>query len=338
VKQMHSELTSDRAAMNTFLKEADNMKNLRPHPNVCDLLGVCTKPEFPICIVTELLSEGSLVDLIQNGKISIDANLAVTIAKDIASGMSHLHKENILHCDLAARNLLVSLKGKDQYVIKVADFGLSHISESDNYNLKAEAKFPIRWSAPEVMTRGQVSKAADIWSFGVVVWEILEWEKPYHEIGSNNDVMRKVCNDGLRLGRPSRIEIPDRLWEIMQMCWHSDAKQRPTFQDLYKLLLELENTLGKQPTPLVLVSQGQVYNYARSPLDENNSQKGAWKKGAIDNPYHQSPVQTDPDHQSPTPKMKDSEEVYKQTPGRKQQTTEEESHYKQTPAQNLSLL
>jgi len=301
------------------------MKKLRTHPNVCDLLGVCTKPGFPICIVTELLSEGSLVDLFRTGKIFIDANLAVTIAKDIASGMSHLHKENILHCDLAARNLLVSPKGKDQYVIKVADFGLSHLSESDNYNLRAEAKFPIRWSAPEVMTRGQVSKAADIWSFGVVVWEILECEKPFHEISSNNDVMRKVCNEGFRLERPTRIEIPDRLWEIVQSCWLVDPKQRPTFQELYKQLGELEATLGKQPASIVLISsKGGSTNYIRSPLDLKP--KTGWKKGAIEDPYHQSPVDN----------VKE-EGNYKQTPGTKQQQqSEAEGNYRQTPGNKVT--
>jgi len=271
VKQMHQDLASDHVALNNFLREAHNMKNLRPHPNVCDLLGVCTKPEFPVCIVTELLSEGSLVDLFNNGKITIDAGLAVTIAKDIASGMSHLHKENILHCDLAARNLLVSLKGKDQYVVKVADFGLSHISESDNYNLKAEAKFPIRWSAPELMTRAQVSKASDVWSFGVVIWEIIEWEKPYHQIASNNEVMKQVCNEGLRLERPTRIEIADKLWEIMKSCWATEPKNRPSFQDLYKTLGELEVALGRsQSTRNVLLTLNGEFNYARSPYEQPN--------------------------------------------------------------------
>ncbi len=60
----------------------------------------------------------------------------------------------------------MTLKGKDEYVVKVADFGLSHISESENYDIKAETKFPIRWSAPEVMTRHQVGKPSDVWAFG----------------------------------------------------------------------------------------------------------------------------------------------------------------------------
>jgi len=299
------------------------MKNLRPHPNVCDLLGVCTQPGSPICIVTELLSEGSLVDLFNNGKIMIDAGLAVTIAKDIASGMSHLHKENILHCDLAARNLLVSLKGKDQYVIKVADFGLSHISESDNYNLKAEAKFPIRWSAPEVMTRGQVSKMSDVWSFGVVVWEILEWKKPYHHIQMNADVMRLVCNENLRLERPARIEIPDELWSIMMECWLADPKKRPTFQDLYKQLGDLEIAMGSKHEMSSFLSTGpRELNYLRSPAGPDP----IYLEGK--NGGYETTKQTDYG-QTPAPQP---ESAYNQTP------TKKEGDYQQTPQRGDSFV
>jgi len=295
---------------------------LRPHPNVCDLLGVCTNKQNPICIVTELLSEGSLTDLFNSSKIFIDAGLAVTVAKDIASGMSHLHRENILHCDLAARNLLVSLKGKDQYIIKVADFGLSHTSESDNYNLKAEAKFPIRWAAPEVMTRAQVSKAADVWSFGVVVWEILEWKKPYEEIQANNDVMKKVCTEGLRLKRPTRIAIPDRLWEIMQSCWSEDPKTRPTFQDLYKQLGELEASMSTEqkldPTPS---NMGGEWNYIRSPLNfPQQIESPQWSKA------QPRKSNADEDHYLQTPRP-NIEGDYNQTPAPKQ----EDNGYGQTP-------
>jgi len=227
--------------------------------------------------------------------------------------MSHLHKENILHCDLAARNLLVSLKGKDQYVIKVADFGLSHISESDNYNLKAEAKFPIRWSAPEVMTRGQVSKMSDVWSFGVVIWEILEWKKPYHQVQLNQDVMRMVCSEkeNLRLERPSRIEIPDELWEIMQSCWLANPNKRPTFQDLYRQLGELEIAMGKEVTSSFLtphVSGGQL-NYLRSPpgpdAEYTNGKNPYERTQAVESAYNQTPA-------------KEQESAYHQTPSKKQ--------------------
>jgi len=240
--------------------------------------------------------------------------LAVTIAKDIASGMSHIHKENIMHCDLAARNLLVSLKGKDQYVIKVADFGLSHISESDNYNLKAEAKFPIRWSAPEMMTRGQVSKASDVWSFGVVVWEILQFEKPYSEIASNSEVMKKVCNEGLRLARPTRIQIPDELWEIIQSCWQLDPKSRPTFEQLYQRLADLDARMNKEASPLVFISKtGTKCNYITTAADYHQTPKeGEYSQTPDPNDYTQTPEENS---YAQTPRKKSTPYGYGQTPG-----------------------
>jgi len=256
----------------------------------------------------------------------IDPLLAVEIGKDICSGMAHLHAENILHCDLAARNLLVSLKGKDQYVIKVADFGLSHISESDNYNLKAEAKFPIRWSAPEVMTRGQVSKPADVWSFGVVIWEIVEWEKPYHQIESNTDVMRKVCNAGMRLEKPSRIPFPEKLWKIVLSCWDADPKARPSFQELYMKLGELEAAIGRtQSSKSILVAQGGQYNYARSSGDAQQN-------------YTRSPLEKGQSSLLKNENKKGDEGTYLQSPVAAQKPKVEEGIYNQTPAKIHSNL
>jgi len=200
---------------------------------------VCTAEDRPICILTEYLTEGSLSEMISRGDIKIDSNLALSIARDVASGMSHLHEEKILHCDLAARNLLVALKGKDQYVVKVADFGLSHIAaESENYNINAETKFPIRWSAPEVMTRHQVSQKSDVWSYGVAMWEIIEQKKPYNDLLSNQEVMEQVCK-GAKLPRPTRIAIPDAFWELILTCFAYEPRDRPFFQQLCKSLADL---------------------------------------------------------------------------------------------------
>eukprot|EP01119_Soliformovum_irregulare_P017850 TRINITY_DN5365_c0_g1_i2.p1 TRINITY_DN5365_c0_g1~~TRINITY_DN5365_c0_g1_i2.p1 ORF type:complete len:843 (-),score=277.84 TRINITY_DN5365_c0_g1_i2:51-2465(-) len=241
VKQMKMDV-NDQLAIRDFLREANNMKRLRPHPNVTDLLGICTAPDKPICILTEYLSEGSLSEMIAKGNITITATLAVSIARDVASGMSHLHEEKILHCDLAARNLLVALKGKDQYVVKVADFGLSHIAaESENYNINAETKFPIRWSAPEVMTRHQVSQKSDVWSYGVAIWEIIEQKKPYNDLLSNQEVMVAVCN-GTKLPRPTRIDIPDAFWELLMTCFAYEPRDRPLFASLCKSLIDLSET------------------------------------------------------------------------------------------------
>eukprot|EP01119_Soliformovum_irregulare_P018057 TRINITY_DN5472_c0_g1_i2.p1 TRINITY_DN5472_c0_g1~~TRINITY_DN5472_c0_g1_i2.p1 ORF type:complete len:1076 (+),score=303.21 TRINITY_DN5472_c0_g1_i2:3249-6476(+) len=278
--------SEDKLAMKDFLREAHNMKRLRPHPNVTDLLGVCTAPEKPICIITEYLSEGSLSELISAGKINIDAKLALNIAKDVAAGMAHLHEEKILHCDLAARNLLVALKGKDDYVVKVADFGLSHIAaESENYNINAEAKFPVRWSAPELMTRHQVSQKSDIWSYGVSMWEIIEQKIPYFHLPSNSDVREAVCK-GEKLSRPTRIQISDDFWNLILSCFAYEPRDRPLFQELCQRLSQMSGVqrpisqvpMGQLPseyskTPANSPSFSEAANYAISPasLEQSSS-------------------------------------------------------------------
>src|SRR5688572_15916296 len=92
----------------------------------------------------------------------------VRFARDVASGMCHLHAENIIHLDLACRNLLVGFREDDQQ-IKITDFGLSRIIDSDTYTASRDSTFPVRWTAPETLTMGMVSRASDVWSFGKIV-------------------------------------------------------------------------------------------------------------------------------------------------------------------------
>eukprot|EP01119_Soliformovum_irregulare_P016450 TRINITY_DN4756_c0_g2_i2.p1 TRINITY_DN4756_c0_g2~~TRINITY_DN4756_c0_g2_i2.p1 ORF type:complete len:162 (-),score=36.88 TRINITY_DN4756_c0_g2_i2:129-614(-) len=147
--------------------------------------------------------------------------------------MAHIHAENILHCDLAARNLLVQRRGND-YLLKVADFGMSHMSQSDAYDVKANVHVPVRWCAPEVFTKHEFSKASDVWSFGVVMWEICQASVPYFELKSNKQVMEYVVSGG-RLDRPRKINVPDEYWSIIQKCW-APPQDRPSFETLAQTL------------------------------------------------------------------------------------------------------
>jgi len=79
-----------------------------------------------------------------------------------------------------------------------------------------------------------VSKASDVWSFGIVLWEILEMKQPYNDIFSNREVVTKVCEESLRLPKPTRITYPSVLDEVMQSCWNSEASLRPSFIDIHK--------------------------------------------------------------------------------------------------------
>eukprot|EP00027_Filamoeba_sp_ATCC50430_P004459 CAMPEP_0168552362 /NCGR_PEP_ID=MMETSP0413-20121227/6674_1 /TAXON_ID=136452 /ORGANISM="Filamoeba nolandi, Strain NC-AS-23-1" /LENGTH=843 /DNA_ID=CAMNT_0008582967 /DNA_START=113 /DNA_END=2644 /DNA_ORIENTATION=- len=230
-----------------FLKEANNVRNLRSHPNVCTIFGVCTDPQYPICIVMEYLPDGSLDHLVyqdQSSQFKIDWESFFDFAKDIASGMSHLHAENILHCDLACRNLLLaakpSSKSSNKWTIKIADFGLSRIT-ADEYSASNDATFPIRWSAPETLKANRVSRASDVFSFGVVLWEIAEGKRPWIGL-SNQAVVDAVVHRGERLSAPTRLRLPAEVWNLVLYCWHANPSDRPSFNQIYERLLQIEQS------------------------------------------------------------------------------------------------
>jgi len=221
-------------SINAFLREAHNVKNMRNHTNVCSIFGICTNP---VAIVMEYVPGGSLLNCIANKKIAMTPSRIVKFARDIASGMSHLHAENIIHLDLACRNLLVTFT-LDDCIIKITDFGLSRIIDSDTYTASMEAKFPIRWSAPEVLSLRMISRACDVWSFGITLWEMIERQIPYEGIPTLEVV--KYVQNGNRLPRPTKVPIPDSLWELMLSCWNEVPAERPTFSEICTKLKSIE--------------------------------------------------------------------------------------------------
>jgi len=237
--------------LSDFINEAARMRDNRPHPNVVTLLGVCLSP---FCIVTEFVPGGSLHDLIHNPTVTLEIDICITLMMDIASGMLHLHSENILHCDLTSRNLLIKSDTENKYTVKVADFGLSHkADESGRYSVSNESKFPVRWSAPEVLARSAFSKASDVWSFGVVCWEILARKLPYYTELSNPQLMVDICEKNLRLPKPENIQFPAELWILLQECWLTDPKSRPDMEAIVERLSRIANqsqrSLPRDPIP-----------------------------------------------------------------------------------------
>lgn len=134
---------------------------MRNHGNVCAIYGVCTDP---VGIVMEYVGGGSMLDCLANDKILLNTKKILKFAKDIAGGMSHLHAENIIHLDLACRNLLVSFAANDVQHVKITDFGLSRLVENETYQASAGSSFPVRWTAPETLSLGLVTRASDVWS------------------------------------------------------------------------------------------------------------------------------------------------------------------------------
>lgn len=158
-----------------FLAEAQIMKKLR-HNKLIQLYAVCTLEE-PIYIITELMKHGSLLEFLQSraGRNMKQPQL-FEMSAQIAAGMAYLESQNYIHRDLAARNVLVG----DNNIVKIADFGLARLIKEDEYEARVGARFPIKWTAPEAANYSRFSTKSDVWSFGVLLTELVTYGRlPY---------------------------------------------------------------------------------------------------------------------------------------------------------------
>lgn len=210
-----------------FLGEAQLMKRLR-HPKLIQLYAVCTMEE-PIYIITELMKNGSLLEYLQKDN---GATLRITdqieMAAQVASGMAYLEQQNYIHRDLAARNVLVG----ENNVCKVADFGLARvfIKENENvYEAREGSKFPVKWTAPEAIHENKFTIKSDVWSFGVLLYEIMTFGKMPYPTMSNMQAVHWVAK-GNRMSCPPGCPKP--LHTIMLDCWKDREQDRPTFETL----------------------------------------------------------------------------------------------------------
>ncbi|KAL6096040.1 blk [Pungitius sinensis] len=209
-----------------FLQEANLMKQLQ-HERLVRLHAVVTKE--PILIVTEFMVNGCLLDFLKTyeGK-KLKLNKLMDMSAQIAEGMAYIERKNYIHRDVRAANILVS----DTLTCKVADFGLARIIETE-YIAQEGAKFPIKWTAPEAINFGTFTIKSDVWSFGILLTEIVTYGRiPYpgmtnpEVIRSLDQLYRMPCPDG----------CPTELYDIMHMCWRQQPEERPTFDFLQNTL------------------------------------------------------------------------------------------------------
>ncbi|XP_055604836.1 ephrin type-B receptor 5 isoform X4 [Uranotaenia lowii] len=230
---------SSEKARCDFLTEASIMGQF-DHPNVIYLQGVVTRSN-PVMIITEYMENGSLDTFLRANDGKFQTLQLIGMLRGIAAGMSYLSDMNYVHRDLAARNVLVN----SSLVCKIADFGLSREIEnaSDAYTTRG-GKIPVRWTAPEAIAFRKFTSASDVWSYGVVLWEVMSYgERPYWN-WSNQDVIKSI-EKGYRL--PAPMDCPEALYQLMLDCWQKQRTHRPTFSSITQTL----DNLARQPQVLL---------------------------------------------------------------------------------------
>uniref|UniRef100_A0A8C6UF60 receptor protein-tyrosine kinase n=1 Tax=Neogobius melanostomus TaxID=47308 RepID=A0A8C6UF60_9GOBI len=215
-----------------FLSEASIMGQF-DHPNIIHLEGVVTKCK-PVMIITEYMENGSLDAFLRKNDGRFTVIQLVGILRGIASGMKYLSDMSYVHRDVAARNILVN----SNLVCKVSDFGMSRVLEDDPeaaYTTRG-GKIPIRWTAPEAIAYRKFTSASDVWSYGIVMWEVMSYgERPYWDM-SNQDVI-KAIDEGYRL--PPPMDCPVALHQLMLDCWQRERADRPKFGQIVNMLDKL---------------------------------------------------------------------------------------------------
>ncbi|XP_069007955.1 tyrosine-protein kinase Lck [Embiotoca jacksoni] len=220
-------LKTGTMSVEAFLAEANMMKNLQ-HPRLVRLFAVVT--EEPIYIVTEYMENGNLVDYLKTAEgSSLPMNTLIDMAFQVADGMAFIEQKNYIHRDLRAANILVSC----ELICKIADFGLARLIEDNEYTAKEGAKFPIKWTAPEAFNYGTFTIKSDVWSFGVLLTEIVTYGRIPYPGMSNPEVIQNL-ELGYRMPKPENCS--EGLYDIMCLCWRENSEDRPTFEYLRSVL------------------------------------------------------------------------------------------------------
>lgn len=220
--------------LDSLLDEAKFMVGLS-HQNLVTLVGVVLD-DVNVYMITEYMANGNLVDLLRSrGRHSLVRSELIQFSIDICNGMCYLQRQQIVHRDLAARNVLLD----DNLVAKISDFGLAKRANC-LANDTASGKFPIKWTAPEALRHSQFTTKSDVWSFGVLLWEIFSFGRvPYPRIPIQ-DVVRHI-ERGYRMESPEGC--PPEIVRLMNDTWALNPTNRPYFNQILESLLTIQRNL-----------------------------------------------------------------------------------------------
>uniref|UniRef100_A0A672QSX1 Fibroblast growth factor receptor n=1 Tax=Sinocyclocheilus grahami TaxID=75366 RepID=A0A672QSX1_SINGR len=247
VKMLKSDATEKD--LSDLISEMEMMKMIGKHKNIINLLGACTQ-DGSLYVIVEYASKGNLREYLRARRPhgmeycynpdqvpveSMSIKDLVSCAYQVARGMEYLASKKCIHRDLAARNVLVT----EDNVMKIADFGLARdVHHIDYYKKTTNGRLPVKWMAPEALFDRIYTHQSDVWSFGVLLWEIFTLGgSPYP--GVPVEELFKLLREGHRMDRPSACT--QEIYLMMKDCWHAVPTQRPTFKQLVE---DLDRTLS----------------------------------------------------------------------------------------------
>lgn len=219
--KIYREITTAKQRKDFFLEGF--MLGQNWHRNIIRFIGFATDRD-PMMIVTEYVEGGDLHSYLIENKDNLRLKELLSMCKDVATGMAYLERKKLFHRDLAARNCLVKPIGRRETLVKISDFGMSRLAK--HCNLFDSDVLPLRWTALEVLNGEPHTSKSDVWSFGILMWEIFsKGITPYN--GKRNASLKEALNHGFRMTAPTAT--PPKCDKLMQKCWMSNPDERYDF-------------------------------------------------------------------------------------------------------------
>eukprot|EP01029_Cantina_marsupialis_P032164 TRINITY_DN959_c0_g1_i1.p1 TRINITY_DN959_c0_g1~~TRINITY_DN959_c0_g1_i1.p1 ORF type:complete len:377 (+),score=92.92 TRINITY_DN959_c0_g1_i1:97-1227(+) len=232
VKTILTSMENQHEFIESFVDEIKLMSTLH-HPNVVMFLGACLEPK-KLCLVLEYCDNGNLHRLLKNQKVEFNFQTMLKFALDIARGIHYLHsKEHIIQRDLKSRNVLVDKNMN----MKIADFGLSRLVDKTGMQENMTACGTPAWTAPEIVRRQAYDEKVDVYSFGIVLWELLVRDEPFR-----GEKGVQIAYAAVEQGRRPKIPnyCPEEYAKLMSDCWDDDADKRPVFTTILSRLFSMK--------------------------------------------------------------------------------------------------